>query len=357
MLTVATLLVVALVAVACGTKHAGDRSGADGTGTTSMNVLVPTGSPPVPGGRLIVALGAESNGWDPTTSRWSNSGETVANAIFDPLAAWDESYQPRPYLAEAFEHDDSYRTWTLRLRAGVTFHDGELVDAASVKRDLDAVRASPLAGAALKPIESIEVVDATTVRVHMVDVSGGRGWVAFPAMLTGQAGMIAAPSMLDDQDNGSRHPVGSGPFAFDHWSPDTELAAKRYDRYWRKDATGTALPYLDELDFKPIPEPQSAYDALRSGDIDLLVTSNQLLVSKMRSAARDGDLQFLQSAGELEERMVMLNTARAPLNDVRVRRALAYATDQATIAAISGIDPDNIATGPFVVGTALGRPH
>ena len=260
----ALVLAIATVAAACGSSKKADTT----AGTTpeadvaTANVVKPASGPPKSGGRLVFALDSETDGWNPTSNRWSIAGETVANAIFDPLAAWDQDYQAQPYLAQAFEHDDTYRTWTIRLRPGVTFHDGEPVDAAAVKHDLDAIKTSVLTSATFKPIESIDVVDPTTLQVHMADVSGGNGWVAFPASLTAQAGMVASPKMLDDTANGSRNPIGSGPFAFEKWTPDTELSVKKNPSYWAKDASGGALPYLDEVDFKPISEPQSAYDAL-----------------------------------------------------------------------------------------------
>ncbi len=347
---VALVLAITVLAAACGSaKKADDTSTTapdGGAAANSANVVKAASGPPHTGGKLVFGLDAETDGWNPTSNRWAVAGTTVANAVFDPLAAWDADFHAQPYLAQSIDHNDAYDAWTITLRSGVTFHDGEPVDAAAVKKDLDAIKASVLTSAAFKPIDQIKVVDPLTVEVDM-----SIPWSAFPASLTAQSGMVAAPKMLDDTTNGSRRPVGSGPFVFDKWTPDTVFSAKKNPSYWRKDGNGAQMPYLDAIDFMPIPEPQSAYDALRTGDVNVLTTSNQLIINKLKADAANGDTQFVQSVGETEESVVMLNTVKAPLDDNRVRTALAYATDQVGLAKIAGTDPKDIAAGPFVPGT------
>ena len=91
--------------------------------------------------------------------------------------------------------------------------------------------------------------------------------------------------------------------------------------YWRK-----GLPYLDQITFKPISEAQTMYDTLVSGDIDLIETS----ATRSRPSwplGRHSQIQLVYSPGETEEASVMLNTEVAPLNELSVRQAMAYATD------------------------------
>ena len=346
----ALLLSITVLAAACGSAKKTDTTSDTApdavAAAASANVVKTAAGPPHAGGKLVFGLDAETDGWNPTSSRWSVAGTTVANAVFDPLAAWDADFHTQPYLAQALDHNDAYDVWTIKLRPGVTFHDGEVVDAAAVKKDLDAVKASVLTSATFKPVSEIKVIDAQTVEVDM-----SIPWSAFPVNLTAQAGMVAAPKMLDDTTNGSRQPIGSGPFVFDKWTPDQVFSAKKNPSYWRKDDNGVQLPYLEAVDFIPIPEPQSGYDALRTGDVNVMATSNQQIAGKLKADADNGEIQFVQSAGETEESSVMLNTVKAPLDDNRVRTALAYATDQVAIAKISNTPTDQIATGPFVPGT------
>ena len=108
--------------------------------------------------------------------------------MFDPLAAWGPNYDTEPYLAESITHNADYTVWDIKVRSGVTFHDGEKLDAAAVKKDLDAVKASALTGTTFGPVTSITIVDDLTVAVHM-----DMAWSAFPATLTAQVGLIASP--------------------------------------------------------------------------------------------------------------------------------------------------------------------
>jgi ABC-type transport system substrate-binding protein len=340
-LGVALVVAMALLAAGCGTAAKDEPADAAASATSSNDMVTPAGGAPVEGGQLVYGFAGESDGWNPTTSRWSSSGLTVANAIFDPLAAWDENFEAQPYLAQAFEHNDTYDVWTIELRPGVTFQDGTAVDAAATKKFLDAIRSSALTKATFRPIVETVVVDPLELEVRM-----SMPWSVFPASLTAQTGMLAAPSQLDDEANSTLKPVGSGPFRFDSWTPGLSLKVVKNTAYWR-----AGLPHLDAVEFKPIPEPSTLYNALRTGDLNMVTTNDRPTIAKLRSDAADGDLQYFQSRGETEETSVMLNTTKPPVNDVRLRRALAYATDTAAIARIGGVDPSDIAAGPFVSGT------
>ena len=104
------------------------------------------------------------------------------------------------------------------MREGDTFHDGTPVDAAAVKKDLDAIRTSVLTWSTFAPIRRSRSTAPLTL-----DVAMKIPWSAFPASLTAQSGMVAAPKQLDDTATGTRQPVGSGPFVFESWTPDSLL--------------------------------------------------------------------------------------------------------------------------------------
>jgi peptide/nickel transport system substrate-binding protein len=342
---IAVVAVLAVTGAACGSSKAKQADNPStparaGQGQADDVVLAAAG-PPQAGGRMVYGLNAETDGWNPTSSRWSTAGLTVANAIFDALAAWDTEAHPQPYLAQSFAHNDTYDVWTITLRENETFHDGTPVDAAAVKKDLDAIRTSVLTSASFAPINEITVTGALTL-----DVAMKIPWSVFPAALTGQAGMVAAPKQLDDTATGTRQPIGSGPFVFQSWTPDSLLTVKKNTNYWRP-----GLPYLDQIDFKPITEPQSQYDALRTGDVTMMATADGPTKLKLTDGANAGDFQIVHSGGETDEGSVMLNTSKGATADVRLRTALAYATDTAAIAKVAATNPQDIARGPFVDGT------
>jgi peptide/nickel transport system substrate-binding protein len=338
-IVVAVALATALLAAACGSSGSTGTAGRKSTGTSVApehhDVTIAASGSPKSGGSIVYAVEGESDGWNPTTARLAEPGLTEANAVFDPLVAWGPNYDTEPYLAESLTHNADYTEWDIKVRPGVTFHDGEKLDAAAVKKDLDAVKASALTSSSFGPVTSISIVDDLTVAVHM-----DMAWSVFPATLTAQVGLIAAPRQLDSGD--AKHPIGTGPFVFSSWEQNSAFVVKRNPDYWRK-----GLPYLDQVTFKPIPEASTMFQALQVGDIDMMESSNNQIQDNMVKAAASGQIQLVFSRGETEENMAMLNTSKAPLNDLGVRQALAYATDTKSWAKAVKVDPARLATGPF----------
>ncbi len=284
---------------------------------------IPAFGPPRTGGKLVVGVQSEVAGFDLTQGQLDTSGLLVAGAIFDPLFTFDGDGRPVPFLASAATPEDDGRAWTIELRPGVRFHDDTPVDAAAVVADLDAMRRAPRFAPVLRPIEAVETTGPTTVRVRLRSP-----WSTFPAALTGQAGMVAAPSTIG-KPSASSAPVGSGPFRFGSWQPDRELSLLRNDRYWGRDPDGRSLPYLDAVEFRPMPDASTRLESTLAGDVDLAIATEPATI---RTALDSSYLQYVVEPGATAVLAVALNTRTAPLDDVRVRRALAMATDQAEIA-------------------------
>ncbi len=155
---------------------------------------------------------------------------------------------------------------------------------------------------------------------------------------------MAAPAMINSKD--TQTPIGTGPFLFSSWTPGSSFVAKKNPHYWR-----AGLPYLDQVTFKPITDGETAMAALTGGDIDMWATSLDQFRTKLINQANKGQLQLVYARGETEENMTMLNTSVPPFNDLRMRQAMAYATDQQSWAKTAGVDPASIATGPFAPGS------
>ena len=342
-LVVGVIAVLGVVLAACG----GSSDSGDGgtTGDTSPDVTVAASGPPKTGGTINYGLEGESDGFNPTANRWAISGLMVANAVFDPLAAYDANGKAQPYLAQAFIPSADFKTWTIQMRSGITFTNGEPLDGAAVKKDLDAARASPLVGGAAANVAStaVDPTDPLKVIVTMHDP-----WASFPASLTGQVGMIAAPAQLDaSAEDASRKPIGTGPFVQKEWVPDNRWVGTKNPGYWRKDSSGTQLPYLDSVVFKPIVDQQNRTNALISGDVQMLHTTDWESISRLQSEGASGNLQVVLDPTESEETHVVLNTSKAPLDDVRVRQALAMCTDAAQVRAVSLVPDGYAATSQF----------
>ena len=319
---VAAVLVVALVAAACGSSGGGGGATSATTVQPNADVTVAASGPPHTGGTLRYAVDGESDGFDPTKNRWAPSGTQIGMTLFDPLAAYDADAKAQPYLAESFTPNADFTHWTVTLRSGVTFHDGSSLTAAVLKTIFEAHMASPLTHPAVADLDRVEVSGELTAEFLMK-----APWAAFPSSLTGQLGMVPSPSMLADP-NGSRNPVGTGPFSFKEWVPDNHLTVVRNANYWRKDTSGTPLPYLDQIDFSVITEAVTKVNGVLAGNVDMAYTSTPAAVLQIDQAAAAGKLQSVQAQGESEEAFVQLNLAAPPFDNLTARQAVAYATDQ-----------------------------
>jgi ABC-type transport system substrate-binding protein len=328
----AVLLVVALAASACG----GNDKKSGGSASTG-GATVSTDTPKI-GGKLIMGVEAEVDGFDPTQNRMDVTGLTYASTVYDPLGAFGKDGKVHPYLAESIEHSADYTQWTVKLRPNIKFSNGDPLTADDVVADWNAHLKSPLTSPAIVGyLQSVTKVDDLTAAFKMAGP-----WVPFPTYLTGQLGFVFSKKMLADPKNSPRNPIGTGPFVLKEWVPGNHMIATKNPTYWQ-----TGLPYLDSVELRPIVETQSRESALKAGDIDLMHSSDVQTIKDLKGNTSVASITDEKVAGEQEEHFIMLNTAKAPLDDVRVRQALAYATDRKRrIDTIDfGISPD--ATGPF----------
>ncbi|MFC5744613.1 ABC transporter substrate-binding protein [Actinomadura rugatobispora] len=289
-----------------------------GGGTAPASGPGPEGSP-VPGGRLVYGLGADANGFNPTKDSFAAQTYAMGGTIIESLATVDASGAWRPHLAESITPAENGAQWTIKIREGIAFSTGEPLTAEVVKANLDAQKASPLTAAVLAPVRGIEVLDGGTVQVHL-----SQPWGSFPYVLVDQVGMIIPRTALANPAEASRRPVGTGPFVFQSHTPDNRFVVRKNPKYWRK-----GLPYLDQIEFRILPDFQTRAQTLESGGLTAMATQRDNDIVKFGKLAQQGRYRMYQATGmSVPELAFMLNTAAAPLDDLRVRRALAHATDR-----------------------------
>jgi ABC-type transport system substrate-binding protein len=311
---------VVLLAAACGGSS--DDDGSAPPSTEAPDVIIEPEGPPQPGGSIVYGLASESDGWDPTVGRWATDGTQVGLAIFDPLAAYDVDGNWAPYLAESFAANEDFTEWTIKLRSGITFHNGTPFDSAAVVKTAEAHRVSPLTAPTFANIGDISAPDPMTVTVEM-----SAPWAAFPVALTGQAGVIPAPEQLDSDTNTTR-PIGTGPFSFVSWEPDKSLVVERNPDYWQRDADGQQMPYLDGIEFRPIADDTARTAAIQTGEVDMTHTVEITSINTFRSMAQAGELQIYEQRGPSEVTFAQFNFLEPPFDDVRARKAAVHAIDQ-----------------------------
>ncbi|MGH9272355.1 MAG: ABC transporter substrate-binding protein, partial [Ilumatobacteraceae bacterium] len=304
--------------------------------------------PVVPGGRIVYGLEAETGGgWCLPESLLATSGITVARAVYDTLTVPNEDGAYVPWLAESVEPNADFTSWTITVRPGVTFHDGSALTADVVKRNLDAYRGayegrSPvLFRFILEDISAVEVVDELTVRVDMT-----APWSTFDAHLfsSGRLGMMAQ-AQLDDPDTCDRQLIGTGPFVFGEWVPNDHLTVVRNAGYWATDPDGDALPYLDEIEFRPVVEPSQRVNAIEAGQLDVLQTHEE--IAALRDLAEAGVVSVVESDQFSEVDYLLLNSSRPPFDNIHARLAVAHAIDRETMIEVRLDGIAATANGPF----------
>jgi peptide/nickel transport system substrate-binding protein len=359
-----------LVAAACGGDDGGDSAPATTAGGGDTTTATTAGGggettttaasmDPKPGGSIIMGIEADTGTpWTPAKFSPAISGHMVANAVYDPLVRIGaDGTTFVPWLVQSIEPNDDYTVWTLKVRDGVTFHDGTPLDAAGIADNLVRQTKSLLVGQAIRPIkgsnpdpaantvatDGVVAVDPMTVEIRL-----DRPWTSFPLYLAGQAGYIGSPTWLaaaDADPTLEPKPVGTGPFVFKDYKPGDTFTATKNPDYWNQ-----PYPYLDEVTFKVIPDALSRKSALESGDVDIIHTTNGDTIADFREG-KDGlkSIEYTKF-GETGYTLLNVGDPESPLADSRVRCAMANAYDgQAVIDKISsGVPP--IANGPFSPG-------
>lgn len=272
--------------------------------------------------RVAAHLGAgwKSASFDPVAST-AGPDLVFGRLIFGTLTDKNAEGEPVPALVQSWEQPDD-TVLALKLREGVTFHDGSPFDAAAVKAGLDRNRAadSPYAQS-LDAIESIEATDAGTVTIAMSRPAAG----ALLLTLSGREGLIPAPASIADPDSMVDVPIGAGPFTVTEWQPGEALSLRAYDKYYDPDQF-----LLGGIDFSNVTDDASTRNAVLAGNIDLGFVDAEG-VKALESNPNTG------VAVNPSEAMYYLNLDldrdNPPLKDVRVRQALSHAVDREQIAA------------------------
>ena len=303
-----------------------------------------SGSEPNYGGSLVFGLDAETTaGWNPITTSAATSGHIVLRQLYDPLVIEGADGEPIPFLLESFSANDDYTEWTFTLRPEITFHDGSPVNSAALVRHLEELGNATLSRLAIEEaeIQSFEAIDDLAVKVNL-----GKTFVDFPLGFTSAGGFLGAPAMYDLGIDSARSPIGTGPFMLDEWVEHEVTRLVRNPNYWRTDAEGRQLPYLDAIEFRPFEDDETRFNALRAGDVDAIVDNGGRRVEEYNKDFK----AYWQGEQYSATTSVLMNTSTPPFDNQEMRRALAQCTDRQTLSAVLW-DGQPPATGPFSPGT------
>ena len=270
------------------------------------------------GGVLTVAASAAVTTWDPVAS-FSTEALYMGN-IYEPLL-WKNpegsAQEFTPAIAEKWETSADGLTWTFHIRKGITFHDGEKVDAAAVVGSIEAARKRAGAAFIWAPLNTVEATDASTVvmklkysaPMDLVAASTYGAWIVAPKAL--------AASASDPKYFEKGIEAGTGPFTLKDYEPGKKVVLQAYDKYWN---TKNA-PHYKIVDISITPDAVTAQQMLTAKEVDFATT---IPLDNVNSVAKQMG-GVVRAANSPFNYLAYFNTTRAPLNDPKVRQALSYA--------------------------------
>lgn len=325
-----------LIVSACGSSDDSTDAGTAApttapSATTAPGQPDPDTSTPV-GGTLRFGLVSDWN-LDPAGPLGTAQSMQVALGVYDYLVRPTADGTLLPELLTDWDSDD-LATWTLRLRPDVSFHDGTAFDAAALIAHFDRLLdpdTQATSRNALLVIEQMRAVDDLTVEMVL-----GSPWAAFPAqILGGTTGLIASPAAIAaaGPDYGTVVAVGTGPYTVAESIPGERIVLERNPDYWGDQ------PSFDTVIYRPIPDEQTRLQSLQAGDIDIMTSINPDVATRAVAAGVNGET-FL-GLGSLS---VQINHTVTPLDDLRVRTALALGVDRDALNQVGyggGTQPSN----------------
>jgi peptide/nickel transport system substrate-binding protein len=262
-------------------------SGGGGTAKPSVSAAAADNRAVKNGGTLTMALSADPDALDPSTST-TLLGREVFTSICEKLYDIDANARLVPQLASALpDVSGDGKTVTIKLRDGVKFNDGTTFDAAAVKKSLDRHRSWKKSAriADLAAVKKVDVVDPATVRITL-----SRPFTPLTAQLADRAGMIMSPKALDAEgDNFGAHPVCVGPFKFTSRTSGSQIVVDRAPDYY--DASKVKL---DRVVYKIILDPNVRAANLKSGDAQ---AAEELANTTVAGVQADPKLRVVSGGG------------------------------------------------------------
>ncbi|PKP73868.1 MAG: ABC transporter substrate-binding protein, partial [Alphaproteobacteria bacterium HGW-Alphaproteobacteria-6] len=266
---------------------------------------------------ITLGMVLEPPNLDPTAGAAAAIDEVVYANVFEGLTRFGPDGSVRPALAASWEVGDGATTYLFHLHDGVTFHDGTAMDAEDVKFSLDRARAEDSANAQkalFAGIETVEVIDPLTVKVTLGAPNGN-----FAFNLAWGDAVIVAPESVE---TAATAPVGTGPFRFAEWLQGDHVTLTRNPDYWGEPAA------LAKATFRFISDPTAAFAAMMAGDVDAF--PNYPAPETLAQLAADPRFRVIVGSTE-GETILAMNNRQPPLDDARVREAIAHAINRQEI--------------------------
>ena len=293
-------------------RSAATAGGVVTAGTLADLAMAETAGATTYTGTLRVGLlDLPTGGVGPAFGKMDAAGFSIMRAIYDPLFVIDKNGVARGFLAESGTPSKDYKSWTIKLRSGITFHDGSDLNADALIKNINQwIHPRAIAHYAVAPLiqpKGSSSANTTKIDNLTVKLTLNYPWVSFLNTLAEQQiAYVQAPSNIDDNIAGSdparikagtqptvgdKAPIGTGPFKFTscNWLVASVFFASHNSRYWI-----AGLPNVDKIEFHPIINGAARVSALGTGgtDMDIIVVSepNAIKAFKNNPGAANSDL-------------------------------------------------------------------
>lgn len=296
--------------------------------TPALALLIPAAAPaqsetPRYGGTLVVAIGSNPETLNPAVTTGVEA-LAVACKMFNGLVYLDRDWNPQPELARSWAVSKDGLRISFALQPNVKWHDGQPFSSADVKFTMEEVLAKfhPRTRLAFANVEAVDAPDPLTVAVRFK-----KAYAPFLHQMTCQEAAILPRHLYQGTDilknpRNSDNPIGTGPFKWGRWVRGDFIEMARNDQYFKP-----GLPYLDKVIAKITPDAPARVLALEAGDVDY-IQSFFLLKQEVARLRQSPSVQTKQDTDLPGTFIMFFNTQKKPLDDKRVRQALAMGTNR-----------------------------
>lgn len=230
-----------------------------------------------------------------------------------------------PALAESWKISEDGKTYTFKIREGVTFHDGEELDAYAIQANFDALIENKSRHTWLEMMRLLVSAKATDKYTFEMVMEKPYYPMLTELGVTRPFGMVSPKAMKDGSTkDGVNKFIGTGPYILDKFVTDEYAIFKANENYWG------GAPDIKEITVKVIPENQTRILAMEKGEIDLIYGKNMLDADAINKYV-DSDKFQVQLSDATGTRHILLNTTNEILKDLDVRKAIQHATNREAI--------------------------
>ncbi|MBT2322882.1 ABC transporter substrate-binding protein [Variovorax paradoxus] len=287
---------------------------------------------------IVLGMGLEPPGLDPTANAASAIGEVVLYNVFETLTKINADGSVTPLLAESWEVSPDLKTYTFKLRKDVKFQNGEPFNAQTVKFAFERAAGEKSTNKDKRTFAnfSVQAVDESTVVILNKEIDPD-----LPFVLGQATSIIVEPKSADTN---ATKPVGTGPYKLDNWARGSSLTLSKWSGF-----RSPAAAKVNRVSFRFISDPAAQAAAVLAGDVDAFPRIATRVVPQFKN-----NPQFQVSlAGSRAKTILAINNKKKPLDDVRVRRAILAAIDRKAV--IEGaVDGFGVPIGSHYVPGAAG---